>query len=199
MRERLISLIGEDAYRVGIYTFHSFASDIISKYPEIFFDGAKFSPATEVDQINIVENILKTLPRNNPLSSYHPEMGYVYLRDIISSIRDLKKGNYTPESFANKLQKNIKELHALNHTFSSLEEISGKKKYSDVVGTYTKVYNILDKADGDIAKVLLSTLSLALKKASENEKTPPLTAWKDSFRKDRETRMFTRCVLNISG
>ena len=33
MRERLESLIGPDAYRVAIYTFHSFCTDIIGRYP----------------------------------------------------------------------------------------------------------------------------------------------------------------------
>ncbi len=190
MRERLISLIGEDAYRVGIYTFHSFASDIINKYPELFFNAAKFTPATEVDQINIIENILKTLPRKNPLASFHPELGFVYLRDIISAIRDLKKGNFTPETFAEKIKENISEFKKLKNIFDDLENLNGKRKYSEVIETYTDIYNNLSKEADEISKLLLSTLSLAIKKASENEKTTPLTAWKNAYTVKTESGKF---------
>lgn len=37
MRERLAGLIGVQAYRVGIYTFHSFCTEVIGRYPEYFF------------------------------------------------------------------------------------------------------------------------------------------------------------------
>ena len=32
MRERLASMIGQDAYRVAIHTFHSFGNEILSRY-----------------------------------------------------------------------------------------------------------------------------------------------------------------------
>lgn len=194
MRERMIKLIGEVGYRIPIYTFHAFASDIINKNSEYFFEGAKFRAATEIDQINIVENIIKNLPRKNPLSSFHPELGHVYLRDIISSIRDLKKGNYTPEALARKLAQNIIELKALNNICDGLSEISGKRKYSDILPTYLEIYNKLkylsskplekglgEGVTNEIAKVLLTTLELAIKTASEEEKSNQLTAWKNAY------------------
>src|SRR5574344_863763 len=86
MRERIVSLIGEAGYRIAIYTFHAFASDVMNKYAEFFFDGATFKPATEVEKINIIEKILEALPRENLLTSKHSEMGYTYLYDIIACI-----------------------------------------------------------------------------------------------------------------
>ena len=32
MRERLASMIGQDAYRVAIHTFHSFGNEILARY-----------------------------------------------------------------------------------------------------------------------------------------------------------------------
>ncbi len=187
MRERLVTLIGEQAYRIGIYTFHSFASDIISKYPEYFFDEAKFLPATDIDQINIVQNIIKELPRKNPLSKFHPEMGHVYLKDVISSIKDLKKGGLTPELFFEKLKQNKINLLELNNAFKTLEEISGKRKYSELMSTYIAIFknleNIYSKNKNSLAKVLLSTLELAINNASEEEKSTHLTAWKNAYTK----------------
>src|SRR3989344_1731654 len=42
MRDRLAALIGQDAYRVGIFTFHAFCNHIISRYPEYFWEAARF-------------------------------------------------------------------------------------------------------------------------------------------------------------
>jgi DNA helicase-2/ATP-dependent DNA helicase PcrA len=48
MRERLAKMIGREAYKVTIATFHSFCTDVIGKFPEYFYDGASFMPADEL-------------------------------------------------------------------------------------------------------------------------------------------------------
>ncbi|RYF27436.1 MAG: ATP-dependent helicase, partial [Chloroflexi bacterium] len=45
MRQRLVSIIGKDAYKVAIHTFHSFGSEVISQNREFFYRGAEFRPA----------------------------------------------------------------------------------------------------------------------------------------------------------
>ena len=45
MRQRLTEIIGKDAYKVAIHTFHSFGSEIINQYGQFFYGGAYFSPA----------------------------------------------------------------------------------------------------------------------------------------------------------
>ena len=44
MRERLISIIGKDAYRIAIHTFHSFGTETIGQNREFFYNGALFEP-----------------------------------------------------------------------------------------------------------------------------------------------------------
>src|ERR1035437_10388980 len=41
MRERLTEIMGKDAYKVAIHTFHSFGSEIINQYGEYFYQGAQ--------------------------------------------------------------------------------------------------------------------------------------------------------------
>src|SRR5690242_10102383 len=48
MRERLAGLIGPEAYKVAIHTFHSFGSEIINHNAEYFYQGAHFRPADEL-------------------------------------------------------------------------------------------------------------------------------------------------------
>ena len=189
MRERLTKLIGEQAYRVGIYTFHALATDILNKYSEIFWNGAKFLPATQVDQYSIIEEIVKSLPRKNPLSSFHPEQGYVYIKDILSSIQDLKKGDFTPEKFTKKLLENKKDLKELKNICEPLENISGKRKLDEMLPAYIEIYQKLEKMSdkNGIAKILFNGLGTAINTSQELGKSTPLTSWKNNNTKKSES------------
>ena len=44
MRERLSQIIGADAYKVAIHTFHSFGTEVINHNSEFFYGGASFKP-----------------------------------------------------------------------------------------------------------------------------------------------------------
>jgi DNA helicase-2/ATP-dependent DNA helicase PcrA len=47
MRQRLRQIIGEDAYKIAIHTFHSFGTEIINQHREYFFRGADAQPVDE--------------------------------------------------------------------------------------------------------------------------------------------------------
>lgn len=185
MRERIVSLIGEAGYRIAIYTFHAFASDVMNKYAEFFFDGATFKPATEVEKINIIEKILEALPRENLLTSKHSEMGYTYLYDIIACISALKKGNLSGEEFKEKIKRNESEYKEINDKVGELFlEIAGKRKFDLLKEVYFQIYNelnILGQNDNNSAKFLANILSLELKQAEELGKGSNLTKWKDDY------------------
>ena len=76
MRERLVSLIGPDAYRVSVFTFHAFCNHIISRHPEYFWSAAHFSQASDITRAEILESLFTSLPHGHPLASFHPEKGY---------------------------------------------------------------------------------------------------------------------------
>ncbi len=116
MRSRLTHLIGHDAYKVDIQTFHSFGSDIIGRYREHFFEGAHMLPSDEIISIEILHEILKDLPYKHILKTEHPTQGFLYIKDIKQRIGDLKKAGMTP-----KMLKDILESSA--HFLSLLEPL----------------------------------------------------------------------------
>jgi DNA helicase II / ATP-dependent DNA helicase PcrA len=61
MRKRLIPLLGVDAYRVAVHTFHDFCVDIIGRFPDFFYNGATFSAADELVQVEVLEDIFKEM------------------------------------------------------------------------------------------------------------------------------------------
>lgn len=97
MRERLRRYIGDTAYKVAVHTFHSFAGELIRKYPDSYPNIIGGRPANDIEKLSIIENIIndggfkELRPNGDPL---------YYVKKIPSAITDLKKENITPDSFA---------------------------------------------------------------------------------------------------
>ncbi len=189
MRDRMVSLIGETAYRVGIYTFHSFASDVISKYGEYFFEGAHYKPATDIDRIAIIENVIAGLERKNPLSSKHFERGYTYTGDIMSCISAIKKGNMSAEEFRIKIKQDVEIYKNINLKIGSMFSLSsGKRNFEVVRDNYLHIYQELlniekETPDNqkDIVSYLSNTLLLELKNSNDNADYKNLNSWRDVY------------------
>ena len=95
MRQRLRQIIGEDAYKIAIHTFHSFGTEIISQHREYFFHGADSQPADELTQHQIVTGILEGLDWHNPLSVKN-NGEFIYTNELIRVISEFKQSGLTP-------------------------------------------------------------------------------------------------------
>ncbi len=178
MRERLESLIGPDAFRVAIYTFHSFCTDVIGRYPEYFFDHITFKPASDLTQSEILEDIFKRLPHKHILGAYHPERGYAYLKECQVRIKDIKKGGLTPSRFKEILDENAKSYNALHKVLDQyLPERIGK----DALSAFESMKDAFTKLDTNLSRVLAATISSAISEAEVKEKNTPLSEWKSSY------------------
>src|SRR3989344_8476676 len=96
MRSRLAELIGSEAYRVTISTFHGFANNIIRNHPEEFPYIVGANSITDVDQYKIMEEIITT----SELSMLRPFGDtFYYLRSALSTINKLKQEGVSPDKF----------------------------------------------------------------------------------------------------
>lgn len=90
MRERLTEIIGPTAYYVNIYTFHSFCTDVIKEFSEIFLISEDTTPLSDLERIQLFREIIDKekldllRPSNSP---------YYYVNDLIKTIQDLKREN----------------------------------------------------------------------------------------------------------
>lgn len=204
MRERLANLIGPDAYRVAIYTFHSFGTELIRRYPEFFYGGAFFTPADPITVIDVLEELLEKLPHDNPLRTVHPEQGFVYLASIREAFSSLKKAGITPDEYSRIVEKNATDLQDINVLLASVftDRLSMKQ-----IGDIENVVRVLKEngAERDttgetalplpyrpIAQTVADSLAYAVEQAQESEKTAPLSAWKEKYIKkdDAGNRVF---------
>lgn len=192
MRDRLSKLIGTDAYRVSIHTFHSFAVDIIQKYPEFFYKGAIFSPADEISQIGILEDIFDTLPHKDPLKVEHPEEGYIFLRDTLQVIGNLKKSGITPQVYSEIIERNEQSVQYINEVLLPIIE---KRITSAVVDELKHAGEQLKKVGIEkgtkagfpsLEEVVGITLLDAIDTAEKLEKNEPVSKWKTKWFKNTD-------------
>lgn len=95
MRERLIDLTNGEARNVMVKTFHSFATELMNLYPDYFWNGAKLSSAPDTTQIEIIKNILSSLPLHNPLALKFAGT-FTAGKDVMSALKHTKEAGLTP-------------------------------------------------------------------------------------------------------
>ena len=139
MRDRLIKIIGREAYKVPIFTFHSFCTSIISKYPEHFFDAHHFEPISELNQNQILNTIFSEIKYGNPLFGNHSEKGYAYIYDVKERIKNFKEAGWSPDDLRKKIKENKKELEVITGILK--ENIPARITKDSVHPLIQKLYN----------------------------------------------------------
>lgn len=211
MRERLAGIIGKDAYKVAIHTFHSFGSEIINRYSEFFYQGAQFRPADELAVRSIITKILDELDHTNPLkSTMNGE--YTHLNDIISTISDLKRSGLTGDELIEIIDQNEQVLDAIEKDLSDLfsRRVSASTLAQLIPIAHTAAELDMSALPGGIASlesVVSLSLAQAIDEASEADSTKPVTAWKNKWLtkngegdfvfKDRARHLKLRAVADI--
>ena len=111
IKQKLFELIGTDAYRVNIYTIHSFCNNLIDEYPDYFTDLTESSQIAELQQYQIITQFLDAgdYPSFKTLASkYH------YVKDIVSTIANLKREYITPEILKEYIKRKEIILNSIN-------------------------------------------------------------------------------------
>lgn len=195
MRERLASIIGNEAYKVSIHTFHSFSNEIIIQYPQYFYDGAEYKSIDDIMSVEILTEVLSGLFWDSGLRKSHPELGYIYLEDIRSNIVNLKNGGLDPQGFRELLMENKMFEDQVGLLFDDVfrERISAKtlsllegafEALKLIQPLYAERNTSFYKTEQE---VIVQSLEDLLSKLDYNEKgkiqTKPITAWKNNFLK----------------
>lgn len=157
MRKRLLSIIGHDAYRVDITTFHSFCNNFIKHHQEEFVHIISSVSINEIEQLEIIKTCLDSL--NLVLLKPLGDLTY-YLKPILSQINELKRENVTPDAFEKALIDFKKEIDMLPDLYHEKGAHKGKMK-----SIYQKAYKDYEKN-----KELLKVYAEYQKKLIENKK-----------------------------
>ena len=185
MRARLASIIGTDAYKVAIQTFHSFGTEIINHHSEYFYRGADFSPADEVTTYSILTDIFEGLDYNNPLAS-KMNGDFTHLRDTAQVISELKQAGLSSSELLQIIDSNEKLLDAVEPELAAIfaNRIS-KTTIALLPPIANKIAELpapqLPPAIAPLADALALSLARAFDEAVASGKTTPITAWRNAW------------------
>ncbi len=144
MRKKLSGIIGTSAYRIHINTFHGFSNEVIRLFPDEFPRIIGGDNATEIDQIQIIEDILD----GGEFSLLRPygDPRY-YVRHVLNAIRNLKRDNVSPTEFLSLVEKEKTELESREDLYHKKGAHSGKMR-----GEYAKQEKYIKKNE-ELARV----------------------------------------------
>ncbi len=194
MRSRLASIIGMDAYKVAIHTFHSFGTEIINQNSAYFFSGASFQPADELSCYEILHGIFDEQDYTSPIvSKMNGE--YTHLRDTIQVISELKRSGLTSSELLAILDANDIVYDAVEREFQTLfEGRIGSTTANKLVGMIAKIEKHMSELPlpgyTSVARIIADSLKTALEQADADTSTKPLTAWRNQWFKKDETGAF---------
>ena len=197
MRKRLVDIIGKDAYKVAIHTFHSFGSDVINQNREYFYNNALFDPADELRQYEILRDIFDKLDKNrNPLASMM-NGEYTYLSDAKSVISQLKRNSaLTSDELLAVIQQSEESLDVVERLLVPILEqgikkttASGlEKAYEQLVMTVAETEPLYGVAP--LIRIISDSLAAALEQAATVHPTKPITAWKNRWFERNDQKQF---------
>jgi DNA helicase-2/ATP-dependent DNA helicase PcrA len=193
LQQRLVSFIGKEAYQVKIHTFHSLSIEIMSDFMGYFFDSADFKPMEEIKQLEILNQIFENLEYSNQLKKYHPEEGWIYRKEVINKIKELKKNAISPQDFENILQENKKQILEVNQIFANFFETNKKltKKNLNILTELLAKIQTLNQFKKQTfetnenlkswLEVFLEKLKLAINQSLEAESSKSFTTFRNIY------------------
>lgn len=155
MRKRLIKMIGPDAYKVNIHTYHSFCNQVIQDNLS-HFDKNSMDPISELESIALVRELIDNLKKGNPLKRYRGDV-YYESKHLLYFFSLMKREGWSAD-----------EIHeSINSYLASLptrEEFIYKKK--------TKQYNAGDVKEElvNAEKVKMAKLTAAVEEFEHYQK-----------------------------
>ena len=181
MRERLSRFIGTDSFKVGIFTYHGFANEIIQNYREYFTDKNLNEATDELITKEIITKISNELRSSSKLKK-------IPISNIASTIKEMKNAYISPDDLRKVAKANISEQEIFNESIKGLR-VDGRT-FAKVQPFYSAIRENLENS---ISKDLNDTkfksnlyfyfekLNEAYSEAEETGKSKPLTDWKNTF------------------
>lgn len=138
MRKRLVSMIGADGYRVGIYTFHGFCNTMIQRFPEDFPRLISSEAVSQIDQVLIMRDIIAEKEHLEQLRPFYDN--FAYAQKCLGAISELKREYIDPQQFATLVAKSEEEFFAREDLYNEKGAYAGKMK-----GVHQKTQKRIEK------------------------------------------------------
>src|SRR4030095_5356943 len=122
MRTKLREMIGPDAYKVNIYTFHAFCNEVIQE--NLFlFEKTALDAISDLERIHLLKKMIDYFPKNHPLKRYRGD-AYFEVRNFDRLFSSMKREGWSSSFINQKIDEYIADL-------SKRDEFIYKRKYKE--------------------------------------------------------------------
>ncbi len=125
MRRRLLSMIGADAFRVHIYTFHAFCNDVIQDNLSLF-EKTSLDPVSDLQRIDLLKQLVDAFPKNHPLKRYRGDV-YYEIKHLQNLFSTMKQEGWTPAFVSERIDAYLQSL-PMRDEYIAKRASSGFKK-----------------------------------------------------------------------
>ena len=122
MRKRLQKMIGSDAYRVQIHTYHSFCNDVIQDNLSLFEKNI-LDPISELERTQLFKKLIDAFPKKHPLKRYRGDV-YFEINNLRHLFSAMKREGWLPVFINERIEAYLNDL-------SNREEFIYKRKYKE--------------------------------------------------------------------
>jgi DNA helicase-2/ATP-dependent DNA helicase PcrA len=179
MRARLVSLMGQDGYRVRVHTFHGFCNEVIRMYPDRFPSIIGRTPLIELDGLAIVKALLDEL--RPKLLRPHGKPDF-YVRDIMGKLSEVKREHITPVMLMERIVAERLRVEQATDLYHEKGAHKGKMK-----GKYSDELRSLLKAEEFVA--IYGAYEEALEKGGLYDFEDTIIAVIETLAKDEELKL----------
>ena len=109
MRERLISFIGPEGYRVPVHTFHGFCNLVIQENPGHFGGYRDLQPITDLERRTLLKELIDELDPTHPIRKLRGDF-YSHIPRLASLFATMKKENLTPDEISAAIDRYLTDL-----------------------------------------------------------------------------------------
>ncbi|HOZ52930.1 MAG TPA: UvrD-helicase domain-containing protein, partial [Chitinophagaceae bacterium] len=144
MRKRLQEMIGADAYRVNIHTFHSFCNQVIQENVT-YFDKNTLDAVSDLERIGYIKKIIDGFKKDNPLKRYRGDVYYEIgrLNNLFST---MKKEGWSSSFIKERIKAYCDDL-------PNRDEYIAKRKSTSKGVVYLKGDLRIDKIEEETKKI----------------------------------------------
>lgn len=191
MRERLAKIIGREAYKVEINTFHGFGNKLLNEY-RFQLDDADSTTIDDITTAEIFDEIISKLSYENPWrKSSTGQSGLI--RDLKEAIKNLKDAGISVEDFENILSKNEQLLNdicpIIEKNFEKINALGQKKAdkeqrvqiFTETMTEVAIAMNYDNSKYRGFFEHIGETILRSMKETAEIAESKAITAWRNKW------------------
>jgi len=108
MRKRLLKMIGPDAYKVNIHTYHSFCNQVIQDNLA-YFEKNSLEPISDLESIALLRELIDQFPKNHPLKRYRSDV-YFETKNLRQLFSSMKREGWSTDLILDAIKEYLNDL-----------------------------------------------------------------------------------------